>query len=264
MIWVVSAVVGAVFLMILGLGLGRWRAKVLLRGLLVDVDGKPREINVTLPDSVRRYADRTGATGQVKQVILTQSAQIELSPGAGWQNLEAMQWIDPVGAGFVWKAEQRKAGLLYLSVIDAFVRGKGCLVVRLLGAIPVVRALGPEVDHSEAMRFLAELPWAPDAVLSNAELTWEAVAPNLMRVGLNGVRVDLILDNAGDVVEMRALNRPALENGKLVLREWRGLFRDHKTLSGRRIPTWGEVGYVREGVYQPYYRGTVTSYQLVD
>lgn len=258
-VWVVLILAGAVFL---GLAIGRWRARTELRRLLQEMSTKPWVVKGNLPEEVRAYAARCGATGTPSGVYLTQNAEMELSPGAAWQRLLAQQWIDVTKAGFVWQARQTKAGLVWLRVIDAYVQRRGQLIVRLLGAIPVVRAKGPEVDVSEAMRFLAELPWAPDAILANPDLRWAVPAPNVFRVTLHDVSVDLILNKAGDVVEMRAKDRPALENGQLILREWRGVFSDHKTLAGRRIPTRGEVGYMRDGQYQPYYRGTVTAYEL--
>ena len=50
-------------------------------------------------------------------------------------------------------------------MIDAFVQGAGRLTVQLYGLITVANAAGAGIDRGEALRYLAELPWAPDAIL---------------------------------------------------------------------------------------------------
>jgi hypothetical protein len=45
--------------------------------------------------------------------------------------------------------------------------------VRALGLIPIVRAeRTPALQRGQLMRYLAELAWAPDAILHNTELRW--------------------------------------------------------------------------------------------
>ena len=61
---------------------------------------------------------------------------------------------------------------------------------------------------------------------------------------------------------MTADARPSLEGGRTVSRPWRGLFRDHAVIGGRRIPTYAEVGYVYERGYSPYWRGRVIDFSV--
>jgi hypothetical protein len=75
-------------------------------------------------------------------------------------------------------------------------------------------------------------------------------------------RVRFYFDQRGDIVEMQADERGSFEGGVIVPRPWRGLFSDHQEIGGRRIPTRGEVGYVYDDGYSPYWRGRIVSYQL--
>lgn len=215
-----------------------------------------------LPNPVRTYALAAGATGQETQVRFTQQAEMELTPGAGWQPYQTRQWVCVPKAGFVWLAERRVAGLPVIRVVDSYVRGRGLLVAWLLGAIPVARAEGADLDRAEAMRYLAELPWAPDAILANGTLEWQVLAPDHWRVSLGAAVVDFHLNAAGDIARITAHDRPALIKGQTVLRDWLGVFSDYAQIAGRRIPMRAEVGYVVDGTYAPYFRGQVTAYRL--
>lgn len=247
---------------VLAHGVALWWAGRQVRGLVSELGTQAIRVRTDLPAPVAAYARRVGATGAVSQVRFSQSARMELTPGSGWQPYEARQWVDPNTAGFVWLAEQRKAGLPVIRVVDSFVQGRGLLVAWLLGSLPVARAQGPEMTRAEAMRYLAELPWVPDAILSNAALKWQVLAADKWQVSLGDAVVLFRLNTVGDIVEITAQDRPALEKGQLILRDWRGAFSEHGDIAGRRIPMRGEVGYVVDGLYAPYYRGRITGYEI--
>jgi hypothetical protein len=52
-------------------------------------------------------------------------------------------------------------------VTDAFANERGDLQVKVLGLFPIARIHGgDQIAKGEAMRYLAELPWAPDALVT--------------------------------------------------------------------------------------------------
>ncbi len=119
----------------------------------------------------------------------------------------------------------------------------------------------------EAYRYLAELPWAPDAILGNPDLEWRILARNIAEVRLatpaGAARVSFRFDAQGDIVEIEAKGRPARDaSGKEVLRDWRGYFRDYRQIGPRRIPGAAEVGYVYPEGYEAYFRCKITDYHL--
>lgn len=222
-----------------------------------------------LPDAVRRVADHAGARiGEGRAVRLTQSAQMQWTPGGNWTPMDARQDIGLNAPGFAWVATRRFGPLPVMTILDAFAQGRGLLKVRLLGAVPVANAEGADLDLGEAMRYLAELPWAPDAILNNPLIGWR-VAPDgwleaRLPVADRQALVRLRLNPAGDIVEITAKDRPArMPDGSIILRDWRGVFADHAQMGGRRIPLTGEVGYGLGETYQPYWRGRILSYDLV-
>ena len=75
--------------------------------------------------------------------------------------------------------------------------------------------------------------------------------------------VQFRFDDACDIVEVFAEGRPDVSNGQTVLRSWRGVFSEYGEIGGRRVPRAGEVGYVDDGIYAPYFRGRITSYEML-
>ncbi|KPP86710.1 MAG: hypothetical protein HLUCCO07_14360 [Rhodobacteraceae bacterium HLUCCO07] len=218
-----------------------------------------------LPDAVAALGLR-GTGGQepaARAVRLTQEAEMALAPGKGWQLIAARQVIGVAAPGFVWEAWQARGPFVTLRVIDSYVEGRGLLAARLLGSVPVARAEGGEMDRGEAMRYLAELPWAPDAVLANRAVQWRVLEDGRIEAWLAMTPRDAVvcftLDAGGDIVEMNARDRPATgPDGRSVLRDWHGRFHDYDMIGGRRVPLRAEVGYVGDEGFAPYWRGRIT------
>jgi hypothetical protein len=231
--------------------------------------GAPPVARTDLPMLVEAFVKTAGVTPEAlgRTVALTQEAEMQMRPGGGWSPMTARQTISAGEAGFAWVATQTFGPLPLFRVIDSFVAGKGGLVVRLFGSFPIVRAEGADMDRGEVMRYLAELPWFPDAILGNGQLVWRLVAPREVSVAIDmpggPAAVRFLFDETGDISEMRADDRPVRgDDGTVTTREWRGYFRDYRLIGGRRVPNEGEVGYVTDGAYAPYWKGRITGYTV--
>ena len=265
-----AVLVGAMLVLVLGLG---WRFDARVQALeaqLVQGNMSPDRAQRELPGPVRSVALRAGAGqgGAIRAVRLKQRAEMQLDASKPWQPLSARQVISVSTPGFSWLACSRKGPVAVLSILDAYVAGSGLLQARLFGAIPLADAHGPDLSRGEAMRYLAELPWAPDAILVNPDIEWSVAMDGWIEARLSleagTALVRLRANDHGEIVEITAKDRPArLPDGTTALMDWRGLFSAHAEMGGRRIPLAGEVGYVVDGNYRPYWRGRITSYELV-
>ncbi|MCF6314910.1 MAG: hypothetical protein L3J30_01180 [Marinosulfonomonas sp.] len=230
----------------------------------------PKAMAGEIPNIVRAFALRAGVNPDkmARSISLEQSAELKMDRDGAWQPLDARQSISIAQAGFVWEARQTFGPITRIRIIDAYTGGIGQLQARLLGSIPVANSVGEELNRSELMRYLAELAWAPDALLGNPSLRWKMIKTGVVEVSIahadGPVSVRLIFDDAGDIVEMQAKDRPVREaDGALVWRDWRGYFSDYGQMGGRRIPRKGEVGYLYDdGTYDAYWRGRITEYVL--
>ena len=125
---------------------------------------------------------------------------------------------------------------------------------------------GPELAKGEIMRYLAELPWAPDAILLNRSITWSVVNERTFWVaagsgfGCGAVRLDL--DDDGRVGSIFAPDRP-YTHGKLIdERPWSGRFSDYRLQAGRWIPFAAEFSWTVDRNVSNYWRGTILSWEV--
>jgi hypothetical protein len=169
------------------------------------------------PAIVEEYIARAEAATP-RGVRITQAGEMWLKPGGRALLFDAVEdlWVEQVA--FTWHAKVRVAPFVSMRVVDGYSAGQGSLVARLFGA-PVVRSSGPGTDEGEAMRYLAELAWVPQAMRANRKLEWRQVEENIVQVstsvGSAKVAVGLRFDDAGDILAAFA-HRPRLEGKEIV------------------------------------------------
>jgi hypothetical protein len=223
-----------------------------------------------LPAPVERYLARAlpPATEIPSRVRVGQEGEMRLKPGGRWLRFTAVEEFSVREIAFSWRARFSLASLVPLRVVDGYADGAGRLDARLFGLVPVVRARGPAVSEGEVYRYLAELPWAPHAILANRSLSWSDLDARTVevvtRVGSASPAVRLAFDEADDVVRSWAERRPRAERRTVRQYPWRGAFHDHATLAGIRVPTRAEVTWeLPDGPFS-YWRGTITSLELYE
>ena len=219
-----------------------------------------------LPAEVVALAGRVGARAEAESpfVVFTQVGQMWSSPVAKPMDFTARQTVRSDAPEFIWRATMGlPTGMM---IADYLVGETGGLEVRLLGAFPVARMVGgADAYQGEALRYLAELPLNPDAILANRALDWTVVDPKTIKVaaGVGAARgeVTFDLDEAGLVVRMSAPSRIYAVKGGLTTRHpWRGRFWDYQSVGGRFMPRQGEVAWVLETGDFIYWRGRMASW----
>jgi len=228
----------------------------------------PAPTRTDLPAEVLALARRFEAFGCEggRLVRLTQSGEMRLRPGAKPLAFTARQTIALTEVSFLWRALFRVSGLP-MQVVDYLVDGQGGLRVQLLDLLPLVRKKGGSaMFRGEAMRYLAELMWAPDAMLVNPQLDWQVINEHTLAVatgeGARRCEIRLILDESGDPIRVEADDRPYMEGSSFTARQWFGRGGDYRMVNGRRIPTRGEVGWILDGVEFVYGRFRIESWLL--
>lgn len=248
----------------------RFRARIL--GLAARLHDTPatRDPGHRLPLLVAEFARRAGAdpAAGLRVASFAQDGELRLRQGGRFAPTTAWQMVALGRAGFLWDAWQRFGPLRLLRVIDALAGAEGVLDARLFGSVPVARLSGRDLTLGEAFRYLAELPWAPDAILGNPDLAWRITGPDRAEVRLETqagtARVTFRFDEAGDIVAMEAKDRPARDGkGGMVRLDWQARFGGYRRIGPRRLPEYGEVGYVWPGTgYEPYFRGRIRDYHV--
>lgn len=218
------------------------------------------------PPLVLGYISRAlpAAAPVPRRVRIRERGEMFRAPGGKALRFDAVSEFDVRDVGFSWRARFTIAPLLAMRIHDGYADGSGWMRGSILG-VPFMRKGGSSIAAAAAMRYLAELPWAPHAMMWNPKLDWRETGPRTVEVAtlVAGARVavDLTFDDDGDIVRAGAGARP--RDGD-VPRPWGGEFLDYSVLGGVRIPIRGEVYWdLPEGRFI-YWRAHVTSLEVLD
>jgi hypothetical protein len=196
------------------------------------------------------------------RVRLTQRGEMVQKPGGRRLEFTAIQQLEVGTVEFEWRATFGPNPLVRVRVVDRYRDGQGSLTAKVWGLITATRSTGPETDRAEAMRYIAELPWVPQAIGSNPELSWRELEDDSIEVstlvGGKAASVRLTLDDAGLIRSASGL-RPRLAGRTSVETPFVGRFGDYVEFGGIRVPGSAEVSWeLPEGPFT-YWRGEVTS-----
>ena len=222
--------------------------------------GPARDDRDDLPPDVIALAGRLGVPpgGQSDFTTFDQHGQMWPQPGATPMNFRAQQIVRIDAPGFLWRAVTSLPKSIV--VADYFCRGTGALEVRLLGALPVAWMVGtPTINQGEVLRYLAELPLFPDAILANRALDWTVVDAQTIVVatgtGASRGEITFLLGDDGLIQSASAKSRTyASKDGPIAL-PWHGRFRDYQRADGRLIPMHAEALWNLDGEEFVYWRG---------
>lgn len=217
-----------------------------------------------LPSDVRRWLERSGAmdsggANRALIVSLRQACEIRLSERSdAWTPFVASELVSAVPPAFTWRARTTPE-VPPLRVVDAFVGGHGVLRASIAGVIPVLDAPpGRALDAAELLRWLAEVPWFPEAARPGGPVRWrmkDGRVQGLVTGGAVTVGAFFDFDGAGDVVAVETPRRPRLVGDGTVPTPWRGAWSEPGDVDGLRLPRHAEVAWLIDGTERPYWRG---------
>jgi hypothetical protein len=220
----------------------------------------------SVPTIVTSYLQRALCEGPTPSIVwLRQTGEMRPAPNAPWRPFTAEQVINIRHPGFAWLARMQVMPLLSADILDCYVDGEGLLEARLCGLWPLARLAGPEVSKGELMRYLAELAWAPHAMLYNPQLSWRVIDAATVEVSARSAhgpaRVRLAFEN-GDIARMEAYDRPRAIGRRIVPTRWRGWCSGYREIGGCRVPTQAGVSWLLDGEPFEYWHGKITAFDV--
>jgi hypothetical protein len=224
--------------------------------------GAARKDRDDLPPEVVALAARHGVSQGVQSDFATfdQSGQMWPLPGGTPMSFRAHQTVRLDAPGFLWRAVTDLPKSIV--VADYFCRGTGGLEVRLLGALQVARMVGtPAMNQGEVLRYLAELPLFPDAILANRALDWAVVDSKTITVatgsGASRGEITFVLGDDGLILTASTKSRIYSSKDGPVARPWHGRFWDYQRADGRLVPMQAEAVWTLDGEEFVYWRGHI-------
>ena len=187
-----------------------------------------------LPAAVYDLAIRLGVKPDDNRcgVRLTQTGRMKRSlDSESWMSFTASQTISTRTCEFDWRAKFWPFGMI--TARDALVHGAGRLDITSFGLFPIDQAKHtPALMRGELMRYLAELAWAPAAIVLNTTLRWREDGPDTLAVsageGETMSEVILSLDSDGRIAGAFAPDRPRSAIAPELPTPWRGRFSDYR------------------------------------
>jgi len=243
----------------------QWRARLEKQRSPVRAKAPSAQALEALPLPVQRYLRRifNGPAVRAEAVRMRQEGTFNLSgDGEWWVPFSAEQVTALRDPGFHWDARVRAAPGVTVFVRDAYEGGEGLTEARVFGLWRVAGVRGGgAVSEGQLLRFLAETPWYPMALLPGGLVEWSEVDYRSARATLRhgGLRVSMVFTFAEDdsVMTVRAEARGRMTGGRLVPTPWMGRFWNAAYRNGVRIPLEGEASWVLRAGPRPYWRGRI-------
>jgi hypothetical protein len=183
-----------------------------------------------------------------------------LKPDGRSLRFAATQWLAVDRVAFSWRARFPIVGPVALSIVDEYDAGVGELAVRLFG-LPLRRDRSRETIAGEALRYLAELPFVPPALVCNAELEWRTLDGRSVEVATAAVgdhlAATLEFDDEGNVCRASSPMRMLKRDGQWQRTPWGGEFRKYAHLGDLYLPTQAEAYWHLEGGRYTYWRAEI-------
>jgi hypothetical protein len=242
-----------------------------LRGELVATTREPEPVTFEqsqlsgTPEPVARYLSNVLTRGQraVRSARISHSGTFNMGSGEPqWKPFTSSQEVAVARPGFLWDARIRMAPGMPAHVHDAYINGDAVLNARLFGLITVMESPNsPELAQGELLRFLAEAPWYPTALLPSSTVLWSPIDDASARVTLVdgdlSVSLDVRFTENGLIESVYSDGRYRDLDGTQVRTPWEGRFWNYEERSGMLVPLDGEVAWLLPDGRWPYWRGHI-------
>ncbi len=214
---------------------------------------------------MQRYFRSVLKDGQpiVRAVTIETAGTINMSATAEqWKPFTSMQQVVTRRPGFMWDAPISMLPGMKVHVLDAYIAGKGVLRAAMLGLLTVADVSGAdEMARGEFMRYFAETPWYPTALLPSQGVQWAAVdatSANAMIVdGALALTLLFHFNDAGLIDSVRAQARGRMVGKEVLMTPWECGFSDYQQQDGMLIPMAAEVAWVGPEGRKAYFFGKV-------
>lgn len=177
------------------------------------------------------------AARRVRTMTAVERGEIRAAPRSRAIPFTANERIDTTQSAFRWDARMTGGRMGIFSVTDAYENGRGRLVVKVGGVLPLKKMSGADFDKGELQRYLAYAVLCPPILVNHATLDWTAAGSGRLRVrdrtDPTGATVDIEIASDGRPIASHAI-RPR-EKG--VETPWSAIAADFHERDGVRIPS---------------------------
>ena len=199
-----------------------------------------------LPKIVQKWITNSGVIGieKVNTVRLKQVGKMRTNPNGNWMSFEATQYFNVENPAFIWNAKVDAMLGIKMLGRDELQNGKGKMLIKLGGVIPVVNESENSKINSGAMiRYLAEICWFPSTALKEY-ITWNSTSETSAKATFSynnqSVSGVFLFSENGDFVSFTA-DRYYGGDTNSTLETWYVEAVSYKEFNGVKIPNTSKV-----------------------
>lgn len=249
------------------LGARSWRSSIVALDTRLRVGAAASTPLSEVPEVVASYLARAVPEGAspIRFARLEQQGQFRM--GDDWKPFTAVEVFSGLPPAFYWDAKIQMLPLVPVRVRDSYVQGEAGMVARIGGIVTMMNAPSDQgLREGALMRYLAEAVWIPTRLASGPGLTWTAVGADRALAQLTDggttVSLEFTFDTQHDQLGVSGIRKREVD-GAYIDTPWVGRFSEHAVIDGYRIPTYGEVAWVIDGVETPYWKGSISSAEFL-
>ncbi len=202
-----------------------------------------------LPGPVLRYLQLAGVQGRPRARLITleHAGRFRTDPEGDWLPIRGQEWFTTDPPALLWTGTIRSAGFVPVRARDLYHRGYGEMLVRMASLIPLATARGPEVSVSALLRWLAETPWFPTALVPGEGVRWEGVdersARAIVRDGSLEASGIFRFGENGLIASFESDERYRSVGKEQVRTTWLGRYGDYRLQWGLLVPMRASVAW---------------------
>jgi hypothetical protein len=208
---------------------------------------KPRATDPEgLPEAVRRLVLRARAAWPATPhvVRVTQHGRLRRRSEDAWIPFEAVAHVAVGHPARTWHVRQSRLWGVREHDVESLCFGEARSESSFLGAIPLDSTSGAELVRSQLIAYMADLPWAPHAMLDDPDVGWTHAPGGELQLSMaradDSVRLTVELDAQGEISRMRG-TRPRWNSGGWRDVPWSREYGDYGTVAGLRVPRHAET-----------------------
>lgn len=220
----------------------------------------------SLPPLLQKYLQQVLVRKPSSQYVrFTQLGDFRMKPQDKMSKFSAEQLVSVISPMFSWVANMRMGGLP-VTVCDRLIAGQGELQARMFASVPLARGSGESFLRGELLRYLAELPWYPMAILGQPDIAWVQTGKNKATGTLSmksvSATVEYTFNDEGLICSIFVPDREMSVGKSVELKPWLGEFSQFEERKGVLIPIQGKVSWLLDSGKFTYFVGRITTYEI--
>jgi hypothetical protein len=194
-----------------------------------------------LPVAAQRYLRYAGVLGAPipRLVHLTQKGRIRGSAQAQWMDFEAEESYSINPPAFLWSAYFPTKATPFVLGRDLYLEGRGGILMKMMGLLPVADEHGEELRAAGLMRYLNEMSWFPAAFLGdNVAITERDEHSFTVHLSDRGLVAEAVMfvDAEGRMTNFQAQR---FNTATRSMQTWETPISDYGNYSGYNLPKFG-------------------------